>query len=175
MGRKPQLTSDQITLIYSLHKAGFRPKEIAEEAKVSLRSVTRLKKIHETTDNIPPTHLNRPGRSKAVPIKTLQIINCQLTNTPSCTARKIKETNQSLLQNVPVRTVSRYIQKDFNLLSRRAARKPFLTPRHKENLVAFAKEYVTWPLDKVRSILWSDESIFLFTLTAAPSKRVRRP
>lgn len=70
MVHKPQLTSDQISFIYSLYKACYSLKEIVLEAKVPRSVACWVNKIRESGENIPPTHLKRPGRSKAVPIKT---------------------------------------------------------------------------------------------------------
>ncbi|KAG7159033.1 Transposable element Tc1 transposase-like 7, partial [Homarus americanus] len=89
------------------------------------------------------------------------------------TTRQIKESYPDLLQNVSVRSVSRYIQKGLDLPSRSAAKKPFLTACHTVNRVNFAKKYINWPLDKVHSILWSDVSTF--TVSGTSFGRVCRP
>ena len=69
--------------------------------------------------------------------------------------------------------MSHYICNLLHLPSRRAAKKPLLTPRHKELRVAFAKKYSAMPLENIRSILWSDEATF--TVTGTCGGRVRRP
>lgn len=174
MGRKPDLSQETITRIQTLHKADYSTKEIEDATGVSSRSVRRwVKKCRECPDELTPTHAKRPGKARKVSERTLNVIKRQLTSHPTNTARDIKQSNTDLLQNVSLRSVSRYIHDELDLPSRRAARKPLLTVRHKKNRVTFAKKCLSWPQDKIRSILWSDESTF--TVTGTPYRYVRRP
>lgn len=173
MGRKPDLSQETITRIHTLHKAHFSTKEIEDATGVSSRSVRRwVRKCRDCPDELTPAHSKRPGKARKVSKRTLNVIKRQLTSHPTNTARDIKQSNTELLQNVSLRSVSRYIH-ELALPSRRAARKPLLTARHKKNRIAFAKKCLSWPLDKVRSVLWSDESTF--TVTGTPYRYVRRP
>lgn len=56
------------------------------------------------------------------------------------------------------------------------------TDKQKRNRVAFAKKYITWPMDKFRTILWSDESTFTISETPPASdcltkkiKKIKHP
>lgn len=174
MGRKPNLSQETITRIETLHKAGFGPKAIVKQTGVSQRSVERWVRLARAAP--PQTKLTQkkpPGRPRKVSRNTLSVINRQIKGQPRLSARQIKESNPQLLENVSERTVSHYICKVLHLPSRRAAKKPLLTPRHKELRVAFAKKYSALPLENIRSILWSDEATF--TVTGTSSGRVRRP
>lgn len=174
MGRKPDLTQGTITRIDTLYKAGYSVTEIVKETGVSQRSARRwVKKCRESSQLITPTQSKRPGLAPKLSTRTLKALKRQLNTRPTLTARQLKEENPALLGNVSVRTVSRNVQEKLDLPSRVAARKPLLTVTHKRNRVAFAKKCSTWPIEKVRAILWSDES--MFTVTGKPSGRVRRP
>lgn len=132
-----------------------------------------LQRCRQAPDGRVPYPEKRPGSSKRVSEKTLKVIKRQLQSDATLSAREVKENNPCLLGTVSTRTVSRYIHDSLALPSRRAACKPLLTARHKANRVKFAKKYIEWPLEKIRSILWSDESVF--TVTGTPRARVRRP
>lgn len=174
MGRNPDLSKETLTRIHTLHKAGFTVEQICEETRVSKRSVQRwVKKFREAVSSSVQIKTKRPGPSHRLSCKTLRVIKRQLSNEPTLTARKLKERNPQLLSAVSVRSVSRYVRKKLNLPSRRAARKPLLKPKQKLKRIAYARKYSAWPIDNIRSILWSDESTF--TVTDTPTGRVRRP
>ena len=158
MARKPQISKDKISAIHALHKAGFGAKAIQKQTGVPLRTVERwLQRCRSAKDDEVPAHLSRPGRPRKVHKRTLTVLKHDLSVKPIRTARELKENNPALLSNVSLRTVSRYCKKDLDLPSRTAARKPLLTPRHITNRLSFAKKYIQWPIEKIRSILWSDE------------------
>lgn len=163
-----------INSIWSLHKAGFGAKRIVEETGVAKRTVERwLKRCREAADGGAPEHLPKCGRPRKCNTKTLHLIKRQLNVTPTSTARELKENNPALLSDVSVRSVQRYVLRDLGLVSRSPAVKPLLTPRHIKKRLTFAKEHKDWPLQRYRSILWSDESVF--TVTGTNFGKVRRP
>lgn len=168
------LSQDTINHIFNLYKAGFSAKAIIEETGVAKRTVERwLKRCREAVGGETPTHLPKSGRPRKCNSKTLHVIKRQLYITPTTTAREIKETNASVLGNVSVRSVQRYVLRDLGLFSRCAARKPLLTDQHKLKRLNFAIRYKDWPVEKFRSILWSDESVFRVSGTSFA--KVRRP
>lgn len=57
------------------------------------------------------------------------------------------------------RTLSTYIKK-LGFGNRVAARKPFLSRKHKADRLAFAKAHKRWTLSDWRNIMWTDESSF---------------
>lgn len=174
MARKPQITQDKISRIYALHKAGIGANAIQQQTGVPQRTVERwLQRCRAVKDDAAPVHLSKPGRPKKVNKRTLTVLKRDLSVRPVHTARELKENNPGLLGNVSLRTVSRYCRKELDLPSRTAARKPLLTPRHIANRLSFAKKYLQWPIEKIRSILWSDESVF--TVSGTQFARVRRP
>ncbi|MPC73648.1 hypothetical protein E2C01_067984 [Portunus trituberculatus] len=150
MGRKPDLSQETITRIHTLHKAHYSTKEIEDATGVSSRSVRRwVKKCRKCPDEVIPVHSKWPGKARKVSKRTLNVIKRQVMSHPTNTARDIKQSNTDLLQNVSLRSVSHYIHDYLDLPSRRAARKPLLTARHKKNRVTFAKNCLLWPLDKI--------------------------
>ena len=174
MARKPQITKDKISAIHALHKAGIGAKAIQKQTRVPQRTVERwLQRCRAAEDDKVPAHLSKPGRPRKVSKRTLTVLKHDLSVRPVRTARELKENNPGLLGSVSLRTVSRYCKKDLVLPSRTAARKPLLTPRHIANRLSFAKKYIQWPIEKIRSILWSDESVF--TVSGTRFARVRRP
>ncbi len=174
MGPKRNLSQDTISRIYALQKGGFAAKAIVEETGVSQRTVKRsLSRCQAAVGHRTPEHLLKSGRPRKCSKKTLSVLKRQITASPTRTARELKERNLRILKDVSVRTVQRCLLRDLNLHSRTAARKPLLTPRHKFDRLAFAKAHKYWPLDKIRRILWSDES--MFRVSGTTFGKVRRP
>ena len=58
-------------------------------------------------------------------------------------------------------TVRRRLVKDFNLRSRRAAKKPLLKPVHIKKRLQFCKKYGHWTEQQWREVLFSDECSFM--------------
>lgn len=174
MARKRILSQDTISRIYALHKAGFGAKAIVAETGLAQRTVERwLQRCRTAVGDTTPTHLPKSGRPRKCSRKTLRVIKHQLHASPTKSAREIKETFPTLLSNVSIRTVQRYALKDLDLPTRKSAKKPLLTASHKANRVIFANKIKAWPVEKVRSILWSDESVF--TVSGTRRRNVRRP
>lgn len=174
MGPKPYLSQDKISRIYALQKAGFGPKAIVEQTGVAQRTVERwIARCRASSGDEPPHHLPKSGRPRKCSPKTIKVLKRQSKASPKKTARQFKEENPRLLSDVSVRTVQRMLLRDMDLPSRSAARKPLLTAHHKANRLAFAKAHKDWPLDKIRRILWSDESVF--TVSGTKHGKVRRP
>ena len=159
-----ELKSEDITAIAALFKAGKSNKQIATITGIKLRTVQLWsKKIREHGGTGLPTHKKRPGKKPLTSSRTLQIIKRQLESNPKLTARQVKEQNPSLLGQVSTRTGRRRIHDDRGFRSRRAVRKPLLSPRNIQNRAAFCRRYVEVNEEFWKHVLWSDEATFSIT------------
>ena len=76
---------------------------------------------------------------------------------PGLTSSDIKECMQSCAST---RTIRRRLVTDFNLRSRRPAKKPLLTPVQMKKRVQFCKRHKDWTVRQWSEVLFSDESTF---------------
>ncbi|MPC39697.1 Transposable element Tc1 transposase [Portunus trituberculatus] len=63
--------------------------------------------------------------------------------------------------NVAVRTVSDTLHLRLKHKKVTACRKPALNEQQKKAQKAFVSKYLKWPLEKLHSVLWTDESLFV--------------
>lgn len=113
MGKKKDLTSDQISSIVSLHKAKQSGREIAKIVGVSERTVRNWVGKFKSGGGIQtPSKKRRPGKAKKISLRTRNVIKWQIDADPHVTSRVLKEKNPRLLENVSQRTVRRCLHDD---------------------------------------------------------------
>ena len=86
---------------------------------------------------------------------------------------QLRRIHPNLFKNVSLRTIHHQLQKDLNLPSRRAAKKPFLTDKMKQKRFEFVYKYKDWTKEMWKSVMFSDESTFKCIRSAC--NRVRHP
>ncbi|KAG0713990.1 hypothetical protein GWK47_014976 [Chionoecetes opilio] len=127
MGRYRPVTSDDISAISSLHKAGHSVKDIAKNTGVSVRSVSRwVQQISNSGDDDLPRKRLPPGRPRKTHPRTLNIFKRDVDKCPSISGRQLKENNHVLLGEVSVRTVRRRVHDDLGFKHFVARPKPLL-------------------------------------------------
>ncbi|KAK3872857.1 hypothetical protein Pcinc_022112 [Petrolisthes cinctipes] len=142
MGKKKDLTSDQISSIVSLHKAKQSVKEMAKIVGVSDRTVRNWVAKFKSSGGIQtPAKKKRPDMVKKINLRTRNVIKWQVDADPHITSRVLKEKNPQLLENVSQRTVGRCLHDDMGYRRCRARIKPDLTHNHIKNRVAFCHKY----------------------------------
>ena len=77
---------------------------------------------------------------------------------PTSSCKKIRAVLRSRGTNVSVSTTSRRLSKEFDLNSRKPARKPRLMPAMKKKCLDFANRHVSWTVPKWRKVIFSYES-----------------
>ena len=163
MGNSKQLSKETIAQIVALKQSGLETKEIVEQIGVSERSVRRwCAKFYRQGGVATPTHEKRHGRPVKTSPRVLNIVKRDLESNPRLSARKVKELNPEVLNNVSVRTVGRRINK-LGYTSHRCIKKPLLTRKQRRKRVEFCKKYSAWTDEQWLSVLWSDESTFTVT------------
>lgn len=164
MGKRRDLSKENIASMISLYKAETPTKEIAKIVGVSERSVQLwTKRFRDAGERDTPHHKGRPGKARRTSDRTLLILKREVTENPRLTARMLKEQNPHLLDMVSVRTVSRRLHDDLDFRSHRPVKQPLLTLTQQKRRVAFARKYSQWDAARWKHVLWSDEAVFRVT------------
>ena len=106
-----------------------------------------------------PIQKHGGGPKKKTSLRTLRVLNKQLEVNPWLTAKNLKENNPQLLENVSVRTVQMRLN-DLGYKKVKPKKKPDITEKQKKARLAFCKQVVEWPIEKVRQVLFTDEATF---------------
>ena len=113
------------------------------------------------------------GGVRKIKKETDVVLKRVVSEKPRITAKEIKKLHPDLLKDVAVRTIQNHLNKNLNLPSMHAAKKPLLTAAMKTKRLAFCKKYKDWRPDEWDKVMFSDES--MFKCIDGGSARVRRP
>lgn len=97
-----------------------------------------------------------PGRPRVTTRLQDNLIKRKCTRDPFLPASQIKA---ELDLPISSRTIQRRLVEK-GLYSRRPAKKPLLTKKHRMNRLAFARQHLHWTIQKWNTVLFSDESKF---------------
>jgi hypothetical protein len=111
------------------------------------------------------------GRHKIMTPRTMRRVVKYSKKHPFASA-KVIQTELGLV--VSVRTLSRVL-KDNNLKACQPRKVPLLRKIHVEKRLKFAKSHLSWPLEKWRNVLWTDESKIVLYGGTGSRQFVRRP
>ena len=165
---------DKIGAILALHKESLNNTEISNRLKIARSSVRKwILRAADSPKSASPTVKPRSGRPRKTSEKTNNLIRRMVMETPTISAREIKQKHPELLAGVAIRTLQHRLQKDMKMPSRRPAKKPFLSKAMREKRIAFCKKHKDWSSEQWEKVMFSDESYFV-TFTSRPSS-VRRP
>ncbi|KAG7156172.1 Transposable element Tc3 transposase-like 3, partial [Homarus americanus] len=150
---------------------GYKCKDITTRVGIGVRQVQKwIKKFRDGGGEDIPTPKPRSGRPRKIQNRTSKVIKRQLDKNPTLTARKLKENNPALLQDVSVRCISDHLLKDLQYRSCCAKVLPLLSAKNVRDRIAFSKKYKDWTLEDWEQVLWSDESTFVVS-SGCRSKR----
>lgn len=151
MSRIPQETRHKII---ALAEIGQSRQDIASRVGCDVKTVARIVHAFRNEGRIHDAlHARRP--SSTTPDEDHWII-AAVVDKPTIT---IKEMQQELGLRVSEKTIRRRLRQA-GLRSRVARQKPFLTYRHKQLRLEFAREHSTWTLDHWKMVAFTDECTF---------------
>ena len=126
--------------------------QIARECNVSPHTVKAvLRRANNNPDNPMPVAAPRPGSQKLTPQQIRALIDYQLANPFS----NASQTKRELNLDCSVTTISRKL-KDARIKCHRPARKPRLSPHHKQERIQFARDH--GPVFDWNRVLFTDEA-----------------
>lgn len=123
---------------------------------------------YNRTGSITPNHSG--GRPRKTSLKDDSMIKREIQKHPTASSSQILK---SLALSISDRTIRRRAV-EAGLLSRRPAKKPFISRKNRVARLEFAKAHLNWTVDKWKTVLFSDESKYNLK-NSDGIKRIRRP
>jgi hypothetical protein len=153
--------------------------KILSEQKYSIRRISDVMKIPKSTvgytlqriaekETLSPR--KRSGRPRVTSPLTERKIRRTAVKNPTLSSTSIMVDTGCKASS---RTVRRRLLVDFNLASRRPARKSILSAKNIKDRMAFCQKYKSWTEDQWMNVMFSDESTF--SQFSSYVRHVRRP
>ena len=141
MGRK-MLQMEEKFCVLTLLKKGDSVIAVARDLGVSIEAIYQLMLWAASlpTRMVPQRMPGSDAPKKTTPM-TDSLLKLELLSKPSIATVELKTKFPELLQNVISRTIRLCLQKDMDLPSRRAVKKPMLTVAMKKKRLGFCKKY----------------------------------
>ena len=143
MESKKQITPRKCSIIVQYHKDGRSVREIAETLKLAKSTVQNCIQRFKTTGS--GESRPRSGRPRVTDKRHDSRMKRLVLMNPSLSSSDIKESMQS---PASTRTIRRRLVTDFNLRSRRPAKKPLLTPAQMKKRAEFSHRHNDWTVQK---------------------------
>jgi len=155
MARIRQLTPRKCAVIVQYAEDGRSVRDIARSLKIDRSAVQRCISRYKRSGS--GEIKARTGRPRITDNRHDNRMRRLVLANPSVTSQEIKDMLDS---SASTRTIRRRLVNDFNLRSRRPARKPLLTTVQAKKRLMFCKKYAKWTVDQWNKVLFSDESTF---------------
>lgn len=167
------LNNTQRNLVIDLVNQGKTYREIQLNTGIAFTTISSIVKKYNTYGTV--TDLQGRGRKRKTTAKMDRRILMEVKKNRFQSAVKIAETlKKDEGIDVHAETIRNRI-KENGFGSRSVRKKPFLTKRHMERRLQFAKKYVEMPLTFWKKVLWSDESKFNLICSDGKQKVWRKP
>ena len=148
MGSGKELGRDTIVSIITLYIKSYKCKDLATRVGIGVREVQKwTKKFRDGGGEDIPIPKPRSGRPRKISNRTTKAIRRQLDKNLTLTARKLKENNHALLQDVFVRCISDHLRKDLQYRNCCAKVLPLLGTKNIRDCIAFSNKYKDWILE----------------------------
>lgn len=155
MSPRRQTTPRKCAVIVRLYVDGCSEREIAAKMKLSKSTVHDCIQRYKSSGS--GESKPRRGRPRITDKRHDMRMRRLLVANPTMSSSDLKHALDSCAST---RTIRRRLVNDFNLRSRRPARKPLLTPVQAKKRLAFCRKYLSWTVDQWNKVLFSDESTF---------------
>lgn len=163
MGRAKHCTPEKRELIKKLIAEGKTYKFVRHVVGCSDKMIRNAIKLQAN----PETR----GRSRKTSVQNDRAIVRFAKNEPFAPSTKIQQDLNLQVSSVTVRRCLR----EAKLYARTLRKVPYLTQRHVQRHLIFAKAHVDWPAYKWRNILWIDETRIVLFGSSGRRHYVRRP
>lgn len=163
-----ELSTEERAQIVAFSESGMRQIDIANRLMVSQSVVAKTLRKYRERGTF--SSAKRQGRPRATTHRTDVMIRRVATIHPMWSAKEIAA---ELPAATSTRTIQRRLHDEFDLKSRRPAKKPLLSRKNLRDRLAFCRKYRHWTAQMWKSVLFTDES--QFHLFENMCKYVRRP
>ena len=155
MAKRKQTTPRKCSILIHMYREGHTERHIASVLKLSKTAVHKsIVRYRETGSGESQKRKGRPritDKRHDSHMKRLVLAN------PTLSSEMIKQELNSIASS---RTIRRRLVDDFNLRSRRPAKKPLLNKAQIKKRLAFCQKYRQWTGQHWSKVLFSDESTF---------------
>ena len=100
----------------------------------------------------------RSGRPRKTSVRNNRTMHRIVVRSPMSSCKKVRAILHFKETDVSISPVSRRLNKEFDLPSRKPAQKPQFTPVMKQKKIDFAKRHRHWAVSQWRRVLFSDKS-----------------
>lgn len=150
------LTDDEKGVVVGMHKAGMRGAHIAVDLKMPPSTVYTVLHNYRLRGSV--VSPKSPGRPRKLTYRNMRHLERMLDDDRRLPLMEI--TNKMTdIAKVSCRTVRNALN-DLGYRNRVAAKKPFLSEKHKAERLVFARQYRDWTLEDWKKVVWTDESCF---------------
>lgn len=163
MGRGKHCSQEERELIKKLRNKGFTYKKISELLSCSQNKITNALKWTPEKEN--------RGRRRKTTTNTDKSIKKFVKRNPFATSTEIKN---ELNLKIDTSTIRKRLLED-KMYARSPRKTPLLKPKHLTDRLQFAREHISWSVEKWSTILWTDESKFNLFGPDIDKQYVRRP
>lgn len=170
---RTELDNTQRKLVIDLVNQGKSYREVQSNTGIPFTTISSIVKKFKTFGSV----VNLPGRGrfrKTTEKMDRRIMNKIKFNRFESAAKIAEELKKDEGIEISPQTIRNRIKENgFN--SRVVRKKPYLTKRHMQRRLDFAKKYVNMPLTYWKRVLWSDESKFNLVCSDGKQKVWRKP
>lgn len=156
--RKEEHSNETISVILALHSAGKSQGKIADCVKIPKSTVTRILQRALKNPNEPYRKTKRVGRSTKLNAWSQRALIRHVERFPHDNIAALGTPSKSG-HTLSRGTIRSYL-KTAGYLRFKARRKPFLTQKHMEARLRWAREHVDWTLEDWKRVIWTDEATF---------------
>jgi transposase len=154
----PRLSNNDRNQALGMLRAGISTREVARLFNCHQSTVVHLRQRLQTTNNV--SDRPRPGQPRVTTDQQDRHIRLQhLRKRFKTAASTARETPGRHNPRISSATVRRRLREN-GLRTRRPFRGPLLTPRHRQQCLAWVKTHLQWTRQRWQEVLFSDESRF---------------
>jgi transposase len=150
-------TPDVRSLVLQWAEKGLKTSKIADLVGCTQRTIQRILKNHSERGH--SDDAQRSGRPEKLNGRGIRHLSRVVRSDRRQTLDEITEiVNQSYSSKISSKTVSNALRRHLDMRSRRARYKPYLTERHRDARLRWAKECQNWNSEEWSKVIWTDES-----------------
>jgi transposase len=147
-----------LNLVFRMHDQKYSGPQIANALDLPRSTVYRVIKDRERHQERIQTGSKRPGRKPKLSRRAERALIRHVNQNPKDTLQALSSPSKSGHQ-LHINTVRKYLAKN-ELHCFKPRRKPFLSAKHMQDRLKWAKEHLNWTLSDWRCAIFSDESTF---------------
>ena len=153
-----QLSSEARAQVVLLLETGKSTRDVALKFHISQSAVVKIRQKYNSFNTF--AHLGGNGRPSKNSSEIASCIRGVISENPKTSLRKTaKIIGKEMSQNISHASIRTYLN-GMNRFAFSPIKKPLLSPKNIDLRFSLSRDYIKMPLEKIKSIIWSDESKF---------------